>query len=205
MGENVIVANVKPEGDKMILDLSAFWNSQFPDCLPLAHLLRDFHRDRWIRFHTLPDSKRYPETEEEVQTILRRHNMLIDELSGSGAELLLLTTSGSLEEEPVRNAQVAALDSSAVFWRTIQDHDVDEEWNWRLFASRWLWRKGILDPILKLVVEEEIRNVMLLSVPKRWIYHPYDGGADVILSTPTERDRLRDAHMDWLSNHPSGL
>jgi hypothetical protein len=37
------------------------------------------------------------------------------------------------------------------------------------------------------------------------IHHPYDGGADVFLTTPEERDRMRDRHADWLSSHPSGL
>ncbi|WP_434094648.1 DUF3885 domain-containing protein [Streptomyces hyaluromycini] len=34
---------------------------------------------------------------------------------------------------------------------------------------------------------------------------PYDGGADVILVTPAERDGVRDRHADWLSGHPAGL
>ncbi|MGW2966627.1 DUF3885 domain-containing protein [Streptomyces mirabilis] len=34
---------------------------------------------------------------------------------------------------------------------------------------------------------------------------PYDGGADVILATPAERDRLRGRHTDRLSRHPAGL
>ncbi|WP_454325416.1 DUF3885 domain-containing protein [Streptomyces ambofaciens] len=37
------------------------------------------------------------------------------------------------------------------------------------------------------------------------IHSPYDGGADVVLATPGERDRLRDRHVDWLSGRPSGL
>lgn len=36
------------------------------------------------------------------------------------------------------------------------------------------------------------------------IHHPYDGGADVILPTPEERDRLRNRHSAWLSTRPSG-
>ncbi|OLZ69226.1 hypothetical protein AVW11_10610 [Streptomyces amritsarensis] len=36
------------------------------------------------------------------------------------------------------------------------------------------------------------------------IHHPYDGGADVILPTPEERDRLCTRHSAWLSAHPSG-
>ncbi|MEU8403165.1 hypothetical protein AB0C28_49000 [Nonomuraea sp. NPDC048892] len=39
----------------------------------------------------------------------------------------------------------------------------------------------------------------------RRLYHPYDGGADVILTNTQERDTLKAAHTDWLSKHPSGL
>ncbi|WP_425526173.1 DUF3885 domain-containing protein [Streptomyces mirabilis] len=39
----------------------------------------------------------------------------------------------------------------------------------------------------------------------RRIHPPYDGGADVILATPAERDRLRGRHTDRLSRHPAGL
>ncbi|WP_420377890.1 DUF3885 domain-containing protein [Streptomyces filamentosus] len=40
---------------------------------------------------------------------------------------------------------------------------------------------------------------------RRDFCHPYDGGADVFLATPEERDRTRDRYPDWLSSHPSGL
>ncbi len=34
------------------------WNMQFPDCEPVAHLLREAFPSRWVRFHGLPGSKR---------------------------------------------------------------------------------------------------------------------------------------------------
>ncbi|WP_460523503.1 DUF3885 domain-containing protein [Flindersiella endophytica] len=37
------------------------------------------------------------------------------------------------------------------------------------------------------------------------LHHTYDGGADCILDTTAERDRLRAAHPGWLSRHPQGL
>lgn len=39
----------------------------------------------------------------------------------------------------------------------------------------------------------------------RWLYHPDDGGADVIAPTPEGRDALRLKYRDWLSKHPKGL
>ncbi|MGW0584572.1 DUF3885 domain-containing protein [Streptomyces sp. NPDC002920] len=37
------------------------------------------------------------------------------------------------------------------------------------------------------------------------IHHAYDGGADAVLATLAERDRVRDQHTDWLSSHPAGF
>jgi hypothetical protein len=47
--------------------------------------------------------------------------------------------------------------------------------------------------------------VFITDTELRHIHHPYDGGADVILATPEERDQVRDRHAAWLSSHPTGL
>ncbi|MGW1610935.1 DUF3885 domain-containing protein [Streptomyces sp. NPDC002285] len=64
------------DGDR----LSALWQQQFPKVPPIAHELRAAYSDRWVRFHSLPRSKRYPETEEEYAIVLHRYNTLLDEL-----------------------------------------------------------------------------------------------------------------------------
>lgn len=46
--------------------------------------IEDFkHRfpDRWVRFHSLPDSRRYPETEDEYAIVFGRHHTVLDELA----------------------------------------------------------------------------------------------------------------------------
>jgi hypothetical protein len=50
-----------------------------------------------------------------------------------------------------------------------------------------------------------VANVLLADAGLRWLYHPYDGGMDVMLPSTAERDVLRDRYRDWLSVHPSGL
>jgi hypothetical protein len=39
----------------------------------------------------------------------------------------------------------------------------------------------------------------------RRIHHPYNGGADVVLASAGERDRLRERFGGWVSPHASGL
>ena len=63
----------------------------------------------------------------------------------------------------------------------------------------------MVDGLLRAVADDEIGGVILGPADLRWLYHPYDGGADVILPTPFERDALKERHPAWLSRHPAGL
>ncbi len=46
---------------------------------------------------------------------------------------------------------------------------------------------------------------MFLSESKKWIYAPYDGGADIVLQSEIERDEIKKKYVAWLSQHPEGL
>lgn len=59
--------------------LSQLWAQSWPGLQPIGHEVRD-ERERWVRFHALPESKRYPEDEQEYAEVLRRHNLLLGEL-----------------------------------------------------------------------------------------------------------------------------
>ncbi|WP_425457790.1 DUF3885 domain-containing protein [Catellatospora sichuanensis] len=53
--------------------------------------MRSRSPDRWVRFHSLPGSKRYPENEGEYGTVLNRHHTVLDQL-GAGPVALAITT-----------------------------------------------------------------------------------------------------------------
>jgi len=57
------------------------------------------HRDRWVRFHSLPESKRYASDEIERRTILHRHYTVLGELF-SGADVLIMTSKFSFGPQP---------------------------------------------------------------------------------------------------------
>jgi hypothetical protein len=46
---------------------------------------------------------------------------------------------------------------------------------------------------------------VIVDLALRRMYHPYDGGADVLAADSAERDALRDRHSAWLSKHPLGF
>jgi hypothetical protein len=48
-------------------------------------------------------------------------------------------------------------------------------------------------------------GIIITTADMSWLYHLYDGGADVIAATAGQRDQLRREHQEWLSAHPTGL
>ncbi len=182
--------------------LTALWDRNWSRADPLGYELRIAYDSQWVRFHSLPDSKRYAETRAEYDEILRRHRIVLDELLG-GAESTGL--------------QVIAADWS---WS-----DVAAGWSKRLLPGAWPWHTsepdddgtgqhffwastGLsdlqIDALLLAAADDRCR--FLIGAPDlEWLYCPYDGGADVLLSSATERDAIRARHHDWLSSHPGGL
>ncbi|AOS63948.1 DUF3885 domain-containing protein [Actinoalloteichus hymeniacidonis] len=184
--------------------LTELWDRRWPGQSKLPYELRDA-RDRWVRFHALPESKRYPERESEYATVLRRHNTVLTELA-DGGDLLLMTSGYSDGPEQAGAAAMVPAHRDAAYWTTICiDDQPPFESYLHLFVSRIPWSPGALDPLLRQVADWAIANVVVADVDLRWLYHPYDGGMDVILGSSCARDELRERHRDWLSQRSDGM
>ena len=59
--------------------------------------------------------------------------------------------------------------------------------------------------MIRAVVDEQLVGVIIMPPSVAWLYHPYDGGVDVIAETIAARAALRNRFRDWLSHHPRGL
>jgi len=189
------------------------WSEFFPDCQPVAHQLKAMFPSRWVRFHSLPGSKRYPDDEDEFAIILSRQNLVLDELAGVGESVIFLTTEYS---GPPYTQEIFPLvpglrefDRHTKPWRAVPMHDLDDTFDapsyWHVSASEWAWSPGVFDPVLRLVANDMISNVMIVHPRCRWLFHPYDGGMDVILESSVARDRIKSSHADWLSSRPDGM
>ena len=194
---------------KSAAEIDAYWRSTYPECEPISYWLRGIYADRWVRFHSLPGSKRYAETDGEYSTICERHNAVLSELALPNEELVFVSTGYSGTPTPVRKSSALdVFDSSPQCWRTIPKHQLDHDDHlnyWHLFMSTSHWKVGIFDPILRLIADEVVANTMILSTTNHWIYHAYDGGTDVILKTSFVRDQLKRKFKPWLSSRCDGM
>jgi hypothetical protein len=185
------------------------WDAAFPNCEPIAHLLREQFKERWVRFHSLPESKRYPENEDEMWEVLQRHNTILGELLGGERKVMLLTTGYSeTAESAPRYPELAALDPNGVLWRVVPMHQIEgteDRYHWHVSSSLWDWQPAAFDPLVRLVAEDKIADVMMVHPECRWMLHPYDGGMDVILESSAARGRLKSLHREWLSARADGM
>lgn len=181
--------------------LSRAWDEHWTE-EPLGHALRDAHQDRWVRFWSLPEAKRYADTDAEHAEVLRRHLTVLQPLA---------------EDTPV--------------WVIAQDWDgrtVESGWSRDAVPARWPWRRSrdfavrdelgavgsfywvrsfAVEDLAGLLrdVADERANVVIGGADLSWVYAPYDGGADVILPTPAKRDALASHHRRWTSTRRDGL
>jgi hypothetical protein len=188
--------------DDEVLEL---WNQRWLNWPPsMPDGLRQGFPNRWVRFHSLPESKRYPSTEGEYETALDRYNTVLDELF-AGHEIYLITSDWCEAAEPgPRPVDHARWHPDARYWTsTCRDPDNDPIYT-HVYLSRMAWHHGCLDDLLRAVADYATAGVVIADLTLECIYHPYDGGADVLLPT-VERDVLRSRHSGWLSVHPAGL
>lgn len=188
----------------MIAALQEAWARDWRTTAPVGHDVRFHAPDRWVRFHHLPDSKRYPTDEGEYTEILNRHHQL---LSALGNESNLFAISSGPEEPGGERLEAADVGlPKAVRWTTVAPPEDDpEEWPLAVFASEISAQASAIDPLLRSVIDEEVFSIIIAPPDCRWLYHPYDGGMDVVLPTSRERDALKDRFESWLSDHPLGL
>lgn len=185
--------------------LSQRWDRQWPGVRPVAYELRSALPDRWVRFHSLPDSKRYAETADDYDEILRRHLTVLAELSGgTSAEVTVICASWS--ETATSDLPPPDIGLASEPWRTVALDEGDPESGWlHLHLASTKASSPEIRSILLKVADDQLHDVMVLDDSVGWIYHPYDGGADVVAASADERDRLKRAHSAWLSALPSGL
>ena len=81
----------------------------------------------------------------------------------------------------------------------------DPEIAYDLHISRQQFQPGILDDLLRRVADWQATGVLVTDTALRWLFHPYDGGADLIASSAIERDQLKTRFKEWLSPRPDGL
>ncbi len=180
-------------------DLETIWQSRFPGVLPVADELKYICASGWVRFHSLPKSKRYPEDTDEERIIMNRHNTILDAIWPHSSPLVVIQTAYSSSSKDIPGFE----EPGWTFWKTFDPFGDADSW-WHLYFQEQIWQPGVFDQLILQVAHEKVFNLMVLDGAADVLYHPYDGGLDLIFADPENIPPLRFHFADWLSPYPNG-
>lgn len=197
------------------------WRQAYGETPLVGHVLRDRFPRRWLRIHSLPESKRYAETDDERREILRRQNAVLSDLIGDDRPCELVFGYYGEEERLPADVLAALRGLGPVFLAmdAMDAMDAGDAGNTDgatdgapeasarspLLKASLTWRPHALDVVLLAVADDVLETPLLVSVERRCIVAPYDGGVDLIVEREELRDELRSRYVRWLSRHPRGL
>ena len=153
-------------------------------------MLRSIYPERWLRIHSLPESKRYAESEEEWAELLLRHNIVATETLDEGSPCYLIRGLW-IEPDVYRQSWVADLEG----------HEQSLQFN----VTETVWNRSRHNVLLREVADEKVANIVFASRVTGQVYAPYDGGADLVFCNGQERNERKQLYRAWLSAHPEGL
>jgi hypothetical protein len=178
----------------------------FPDAPPLGHELRERYPERWFRIHSLPLSKRYPESGRDQITLYNRQQAVASHLFGMGTPVIVLVYDWSGASTIPPNHPLATLvpeDLEPVIILPPEDDDPDLPPT-SIYALEFAWDPTELYPAIQAVAEDQA-SFAVLEPTGGAFFAPYDGGADVFYPSPSLRDEALRIFARIRAPGPSGL
>jgi hypothetical protein len=186
-------------------DFNEAWQRHRSGLRPIGNLLHHDRAEHWIRFHSLPLSKRFADTQSEQQILLARQNVLAAEVLGEAPCWLVQ----SQWVTPPTTIDVAdSLDKFRVSREYGLHHAFQfmaEETLWNVHAGLTHWADRQFDTLLLEIADEQVAPTLWMSSANGAIFAPYDGGVDLFLSDQSMVGSLKEAHPDWLPRSPTWL
>jgi hypothetical protein len=193
-------------------DFIKLWTNRYSDSVPISYTFRHSYPDRWFRIHSLPESKRYPDNEDEWIILLQRQNTIMTDILGNDSKILIITGDyhfeGHTELHPVDD-----VDSIKEFsFNKLDNVDLHKLWPdeyndgqvFRPIFCDSTWAPHKFDNVLRDIAQDSVR-AFFVSVDSDTLIIPYDGGVDLILKDSATRDKYKTKYTDWLSKRDDGL
>jgi hypothetical protein len=184
--------------------IASAWISAFGSSGPAGFLCRTSIPAQWVRIHSLPDSKRYPDDESERMEIVRRHLIVADCVIGNADCILFVTRFGS-SVDPA-HASLSGWDD--LTFSHVEALDIEEE-DWsdsiRFFAAPFRSSPENLRPLILASAEDSLGSILFANFERGTAYAPYDGGADLFFPSHSQAADARSNWKPWLSFREDGL
>jgi hypothetical protein len=193
-------------------EFQTLWTLNYPETLPISYLFKHDYSDRWFRIHSLPESKRYADNENEWKILLSRQNEIITDLFGLGTPILIVAgeyNRGDSRQTHITNEEEIFKPFSFVLLDNIELNKIDAEQYdeleiYRPAFAQTVWKPNHHDNLLSEIANDNTR-AFFISFDKNLIVAPYDGGVDFVLKDVSTKENYKKKYKLWLSEREDGL
>ncbi|MDP9416788.1 MAG: hypothetical protein M3P48_02925 [Actinomycetota bacterium] len=179
--------------------------------LHLAHLDPRYYNlradDRWVRFHSLPQSRRYPDqgagAAVDWAELLHRHTTLIRELADlAPAKYLYRPVWDDDDLASECNGRWHAFALAWHDWALVRDPDEEDDTPpLKLVVAVVDWPATWSEAWLRATADEELAGGVLVAEDASWLAAPYAGGIDLVAPSPSVREGLIRRYRPWPPLH----
>lgn len=190
------------------VDAVRWWQESVGPAAPVGHVLRRFLADRWVRFHSLPESKRYPDTAVEYAEVVRRHLIVANDLFAAGEEIFIFCSDcldpelGTVQLQTVPEAVLSNVLAEMPANPGVVSPEDDDFYCVRALVTSW--PPAFFEDIVRGVADEKVWGLCFVSSASANVYCPYGGGMDVF-AWPNERARIATKFSQWTPSRQDGL
>ncbi len=170
------------------------WHRDYPETPPINYRFKQRLPKRWMRIHSLPGAKRYPDNKAEWDVLMARQNAVIDHLV---PQLTAIKWVWNWIDPDCFIFKSFGLTRLGVLPDEDAEGPTTESW---MLADHW--ETGLSDTFLALIAYEQMRGFIIAP---NCLIAPYDGGMDVILNAPYSAHAFKRHFSDWVSPREDGL
>lgn len=182
------------------------WERAFPRAWPIGWHVRREYEKRWARLYTLPEGKRTPATEQELDEVLRRIDAVTEEVIGADRVVEIGVLAAPDEAPSTLPSDLAMLGPVLVdaVPGPLNLDGGDEDERPPMWHASSPWRQGLLATTFREVAAGRFGSVLLYRPRLDEVVSVYEGGVDVIGPRKTLQ-RIRERFRPWLPDRPDGL
>lgn len=187
--------------------IGRYWQRHFPGTAPVGWALQSSFPDRWVRLHSLPGSKQYPDG--------KKHRAIIAERALALAHALLSDTGPYYMLANVYAPEPGLPFAVTQDWRyhgaelsqsfSCLEDSADQASQIVVFTGQTERLSRGFEAAVLGIAEERSARCIWVSPKRPAAFAPYAGGFDLITAVPDDVATFKAQFKRWLSKHPDGF
>ncbi len=193
------------------------WSHYYGDCVPLTNIFKYNLRNKWLRFHSLPNGKRHAQNNDELSEIIKKKHCLMKDVIGDSSKAFVVFATPNYETSPSEFNLDCELNQThkayiEVCNKIIEKFNLENEFTINFDEMSFSINSALVeldkfsfDDVFSQIANDELDYLFIMNPKNGDIFAPYDGGVDLIIGDETKKANLREKHKNWLSNREDGF